>query len=303
MAGIYVYQQIIKTPTEWESNESIYPSGVFLFEDLGDGKFNIALGDGVHRFVDLPKAFMNALVTVKTNTEKEYVLTITSPEGSFDTPNLKANGYIHPKFTPRNAGLYKITVNEEGHVSNATAVTKTDITALGIPAQDTVYTHPSYTARSAGLYKVTVDTQGHVSNVTAVTKADITALGIPAQDTTYPLATTSSNGLMSNTDKTNLDNSLRLTSINSVTTLASLPIDKYSIKATVSAATTMTFASTPIEGMEFMIDVLNTSSADITQALPNGSGWQSSEESVTLTAGAVTPISVRYIHGIYCVRV
>lgn len=39
-----------------------------------------------------------------------------------------------------NSGLYKITTNAEGHVTNATAVVKEDITALGIPAQDTTYT-------------------------------------------------------------------------------------------------------------------------------------------------------------------
>lgn len=94
-------------------------------------------------------------------------------------------GYVHPKFTPHDAGLYKITVNDEGHVSNATSVTKADITNLGIPGQDTVYTHPSYTPHSEGLYKITVDELGHVSGVGAVAKDDITALGIPAQDTTY----------------------------------------------------------------------------------------------------------------------
>lgn len=35
------------------------------------------------------------------------------------------------------AGLYKITTNAQGHVTAATAVQKSDITALGIPAQDT----------------------------------------------------------------------------------------------------------------------------------------------------------------------
>lgn len=40
-------------------------------------------------------------------------------------------------------GLYKITTNAHGHVTTATAVQKSDITALGIPAQDTVYTHPT----------------------------------------------------------------------------------------------------------------------------------------------------------------
>ena len=70
-------------------------------------------------------------------------------------------------------------MDSTGHVSAATAVDKSDITALGVPAQDTTYTHPSYTARASGLYKVTVDSTGHVSAATAVTKSDITALGIP----------------------------------------------------------------------------------------------------------------------------
>ena len=35
------------------------------------------------------------------------------------------------------SGLYKITTNAEGHVISAIAVAKSDITALGIPAQDT----------------------------------------------------------------------------------------------------------------------------------------------------------------------
>ena len=56
------------------------------------------------------------------------------------------------------------------------------------------------------MYKVTVDGTGHVSVATAVAKSDITGLGIPAQDTTYSVATTSANGLMSSTDKTDLDN-------------------------------------------------------------------------------------------------
>ena len=125
-----------------------------------------------------------------------------------------ANKYTHPSYTNRTSGLYKITVDTTGHVSAATAVTKSDITALGIPGQDTnttyapatddtdglmssedkvkldgitaganKYTHPSYAAKSSGLYKITVDGLGHVSAVASVTKSDITALGIPGQDT------------------------------------------------------------------------------------------------------------------------
>ena len=119
-----------------------------------------------------------------------------------------ANNYTHPSYTARASGLYKVTVDGTGHVSAATAVAKSDITALGIPESDTTYsaattsaeglmsaadktkldgvtagankyTHPRYTARASGLYKVTVDGTGHVSAATAVTKSDITALGIP----------------------------------------------------------------------------------------------------------------------------
>jgi len=95
------------------------------------------------------------------------------------------SAYTHPAYTAKTSGLYKITVDATGHVSATAAVAKSDITALGIPAQDTVYTHPSYTAKASGLYKVTVDATGHVSATAAVAKSDITALGIPAQDTTY----------------------------------------------------------------------------------------------------------------------
>ena len=114
------------------------------------------------------------------------------------------------------SGLYKITTNAQGHVTAATAVTKSDITALGIPTQDTnttyqnattsadglmssedktklngiasganKYTHPASAAgaKSNGLYKITTDANGHITAATAVTKTDITNLGIPAQDT------------------------------------------------------------------------------------------------------------------------
>lgn len=47
------------------------------------------------------------------------------------------------------SGLYSITTNAEGHVTAATAIIKEDITALGIPAQDTTYEEA--TAAAAGL--------------------------------------------------------------------------------------------------------------------------------------------------------
>lgn len=48
-----------------------------------------------------------------------------------------ANAYSHPGYTARSSGLYKITVDGTGHVSAVSAVTKSDITGLGIPGSDT----------------------------------------------------------------------------------------------------------------------------------------------------------------------
>ena len=59
------------------------------------------------------------------------------------TPPETDTKYTHPSYTAKSSGLYKVTVDATGHVSGATAVTKADITGLGIPAQDTTYTHPA----------------------------------------------------------------------------------------------------------------------------------------------------------------
>ena len=48
-----------------------------------------------------------------------------------------ANAYTHPSATAYSSGLYKVTVDNTGHVTKATAVTKADITGLGIPGSDT----------------------------------------------------------------------------------------------------------------------------------------------------------------------
>lgn len=54
--------------------------------------------------------------------------------------------YKHPSYTAYASGLYKVTVDASGHVSAATAATKADITALGIPGQDTTYGAATATA-------------------------------------------------------------------------------------------------------------------------------------------------------------
>ena len=68
----------------------------------------------------------------------------TKVEKSDTNGNMKVNGkeivvYTHPAATAKGSGLYKVTVDATGHVTDATPVKKNDITALGIPAQDTTY--------------------------------------------------------------------------------------------------------------------------------------------------------------------
>ena len=65
-----------------------------------------------------------------------------------------ANKYVHPTYTVKDNGLYKITVDNTGHVSEVISVVKSDIVALGIPEQDTIYTLPVATAQSLGGIKV-----------------------------------------------------------------------------------------------------------------------------------------------------
>lgn len=61
----------------------------------------------------------------------------TSEKQKLSNIEAEANKYTHPSHTAKSSGLYKVTVDDEGHVSAASAVTKEDITKLGIPASDT----------------------------------------------------------------------------------------------------------------------------------------------------------------------
>ena len=50
-----------------------------------------------------------------------------------------ANKYVHPAYDGAKMGFYKFTVDATGHISAAEAVSKGDITALGIPGENTQY--------------------------------------------------------------------------------------------------------------------------------------------------------------------
>lgn len=103
---------------------------------------------------------LNGIVAGIGGEEDDYATVIAAIEGKISAAqsaiyaaitagntngHLKVNGtdvtiYTHPAHTAKASGLYKVTVDGEGHVSAAEAVAKADITALGIPVQDTTYT-------------------------------------------------------------------------------------------------------------------------------------------------------------------
>ena len=81
------------------------------------------------------------------------------------------------------SGLYKITTNEQGHVTAATAVTKNDITALGIPGSDT-NTNTTYTLSKSGSTITLEGSDGSSSEVTdANTTYTLSSFGITATAT------------------------------------------------------------------------------------------------------------------------
>lgn len=80
-------------------------------------------------------------------TDTEYSIVTTENDGlmssedkvKLDGIEAGANKYVHPTHNEYVNGLYKVTVDAEGHITEATQAQKEDITSLGIPEQDTTY--------------------------------------------------------------------------------------------------------------------------------------------------------------------
>lgn len=83
-----------------------------------------------------------------------------------------ANKYVHPSYTAKASGLYKVTVDATGHVSAVAAVTKDDITALGIPGSDTQYSNA--TASTAGL--MSAADKAKLDSMVPATDTEVTAM-------------------------------------------------------------------------------------------------------------------------------
>lgn len=131
--------------------------------------------------------------------------------------------YSHPTGSAANKvlGLYKFSTDATSHISSASAVTKDDITKLGIPSANTHYTTKLIVGNSITATNNAAATNGNVwlnllddttlrekHNIVGSGRATVTSdangkitIGVP----NYGTATTSADGLMASTDKEKLD--------------------------------------------------------------------------------------------------
>lgn len=140
------------------------------------------------------------------------------------------------------SGLYKITTNAQGHVTAATAVTKSDITALGIPAQDTNTTYGVASSSANGL-------------MSAADKAKLDGIASGANKYTLPTASSSTlGGVKTGANITNSSGTISLTKANVTAALGYTPPTTdtntwIAFKgATTSAAGTAGYAPAPTAG-------------------------------------------------------
>jgi len=105
-----------------------------------------------------------------------------------------ANKYIHPSHDQYALGMYKVTVDTEGHVCSAVAIQKEDITVLGIPAQDTTYQFADGYDEASNIGATVATVQNAVSN--AIDALDVTVASPDTPDAHFVIQLVEENGLL-----------------------------------------------------------------------------------------------------------
>lgn len=150
------------TSTNWTNNNPVLLNGEIIIVDTLGGEVRFKIGDGTRTYTQLPfqDEFVRNLIADKADVNHTHDAATyyssgfmtTSDKAKLDGIEENANNYTHPNYTYRNSGLYKFAVDSLGHVSSTSSVSKSDITALGIPEQDTTYGNASN--YSSGLMSV-----------------------------------------------------------------------------------------------------------------------------------------------------
>lgn len=199
---------------------------------------------------------------------------------------LDANGnaYVSVPWTDNNTTYSVATTSADGLMSRAD---KSKLDGIATGANN--YSLPKSTTTALGGVMIGYSANGKNYAVQLDTSGKA-YVNVPWTDTntTYNVVTQSANGLMSAADKKLLDFQ---TGANSVTTLANLPVTKRLVKATLSAATTISVAAGMTIGQELYVRC--TPSASFTQAIPNtGSFTSLSGSSFAVTSGKAFEMSI-----------
>ena len=124
---------------------------------LLSNKLTITRSDNTTVEVDFSDIASASSVAAALNKKVDKTITITGTGGLSGGGNLAESRTISHAVpagaAAKTSGLYKIATDKFGHVTSTAAVTKTDITALGIPATDTNTTY-TFQGASNG-FKVT----------------------------------------------------------------------------------------------------------------------------------------------------
>lgn len=258
----------------------------------------------------LPKAALERMVVVADDTARFKLTTATAQVG--DTVKVTATNkmYLVKDDSKLNteAGYEPYTASSAS--ANMKAATASAAGAAGLVPAPAAGKQTSF-LRGDGTWVVPTNTTYGLASTTAngllrqlngstssFMRGDGTWATPP--NTTYAVANESTNGLMAAADKKTVN---RLIGVNTVTTLANLPISKRSITATLSAATALSVASGMQIGEELMIRCVP--SAVFTQAIPNSGAYVSmSGTSITTTANKPFEINIWcYASGKYSIAV
>lgn len=240
----------------------------------------------------LPKAALERLVVVADDTARFALTTATAQSG--DTVKVTSTGKMY---------LIKdeSKLNSEDGYEPYTASQASSVPWSGVTGKPSTFTPPTSSATVLGGIKVGYTTSGKNYKVQLDSSGNA-YVNVPWTDTntTYAVANESTNGLMAAADKKTMN---RLIGVNTVTTLANLPISKRSITATLSAATTLSVQSGMQIGEELMIRCVP--SAAFTQAIPNSGAYVSmSGTFITTTANKPFEINIWcYASGKYSIAV
>lgn len=203
----------------------------------------IKIGDGTQTVADLPWAFINSsdaqsLITTeigKLGWVKNVTITgtgnglanatysggtLTITKGTFLTAHQDISGKVDKiNTTAKESGFYKFAYNAQGQVTSSVAVTKADITALGIPASDTNTTYTFAGSAISGGANLTLTPSSGSANTVSLSGSGATTVSfadgkitISSTDnnTTYTFAEGTTNGAFSVTPSSGTAQSVKI---------------------------------------------------------------------------------------------